>query len=108
MAGVVHVDLRYDRAKAAVSRGAGRGLRRAAEHVADVSDDRTPVDTGELIGSRRVEVDERALEAAIGYGLVGKARAYAVIQHEDLTLRHTNGQAKFLESALTSEARRVG
>jgi len=49
-----------------------------------------------------------------GAPLAGKVAAthhhynvYAVVQHEDLTLRHTDGESKFIEKPFVREAARV-
>lgn len=84
--------------------GARKGLRKAAKHVLQVSNTRVPNETGDLERSGRAEVDDANLRAAIGYG-EGPSEPYAVVQHEALEFKHSNGrQAKFLESALTGEA----
>lgn len=73
-----------------------RGLALWGEHVLGVSNDRVPLDEATLQRSGVATVDEENLTAAVSYDT-----AYAVIQHEDLTLRHPNGrQAKYLESAI--------
>lgn len=56
---------------------------------------RTPVLTGNLKGSaytRKTPEDDKVVE-------VGFSAAYALFVHENLEAHHTNGQAKFLESA---------
>lgn len=89
---------------AAERSGAARGLRRAAEIVAADSDRRVPRDTGELVDSRTITVDEADLHADIVYGSTGLPQAYAVRQHEDLTLEHPGGgEAKYLERALEAK-----
>jgi len=63
--------------------------------------DYVPVDTGTLRASGFVElptVTERG--ATIQFGFGGAAAPYAVVVHEDLTKRHTVGQAKYLELPL--------
>jgi hypothetical protein len=72
-----------------------RGLGLWAEHVLGVSNERVPLDEATLQRSGVASVDEANLAAAVSYDT-----AYAVRQHEDMTLRHPNGrQAKYLESA---------
>lgn len=83
--------------------GAARGLRKAAEHVLQVSRTRVPIEEGTLERSGVASVDEQQLRAAVSYDT-----PYAVVQHEDMTLHHDDGrQAKYLESALTGEAETV-
>lgn len=59
-----------------------------------------PVDEGTLRSTGRVEVRPALsmIEVHISFG--GPAAPYALVQHEDLTLRHTVGEAKYLERAL--------
>lgn len=66
------------------------------EHIRQVSDERTPVETGRLVGSSQVHVDGD--QASLSY-----AGPYARYQHERLDLHHEHGQAKFEESALMDE-----
>lgn len=88
------IDLR--KVLAPVRDGGNKGLRLAGEHVLGVSDDRIPIEEGTLSRSGRVSTDESALRSAVSYDT-----AYAVIQHEDMSLRHDPGRgAKFLENAL--------
>ena len=62
---------------------------------------RTPVDKGPLHKSAKThepEIRGSSISVRITFGSV--AVGYAVIQHEDLTLFHKVGQAKYLESVL--------
>jgi hypothetical protein len=84
----------------------------AAQLVFDESQRMVPVDTGALKDSGRVSQD--GLEAAIAYGAEDAAgrngqdtAAYAVPQHERLDFEHSNGQAKYLEIPMHSQAERV-
>lgn len=80
--------------------GAAGGLRLAAEHVLQVANTRVPLEEGTLQRSGRAVVDEGFLKASVNYDTV-----YAVPQHERLDYHHSDGrQAKYLESALASEA----
>lgn len=57
-----------------------------------------PIEEGMLQNSGRAV--HNGLEAAVGFGS-GPSAAYAVRQHEDLSLRHDSGrQAKYLEQPL--------
>lgn len=88
---------------ARIQSGAAGGLRLAAEHVLQVANTRVPIEEGTLERSGRATVDEGFLKAAVSYGT-----KYAVVQHERLDYRHSDGRvAKYLESALTSEAAAV-
>lgn len=59
----------------------------------------TPVDTGKLRSSGRVEIGEY-IEIIFGGGGVD----YAVKVHEDMSVRHKTGQAKFLERAVKEDS----
>lgn len=76
------------------------GLRHGATTLRDEAVERTPEDTGALRDSAGIDVQGN--EASVYYG-----EFYAPFVHEKLDHHHTNGQAKFLESALTSEADRI-
>lgn len=56
-----------------------------------------PKDIGTLRGSAyySAQVTNQGLEAEVGF-----TEAYALRQHEDMSYRHENGQAKFLEQPL--------
>jgi hypothetical protein len=91
---------------------AARALYAVAHEIRTESMRRTPVDTGALRSTHMVTEPEwsgNVVEVSIGVG--GPAAPYAIYVHENLTARHTVGQAKFLESALLealpSLARRV-
>lgn len=75
------------------------GLRRAAEHLLQVSREQVPIEEGTLERSGVASVDEHDLRAAVSYDT-----PYAVRQHEDLTLRHDEGRkAKYLEEPMDTE-----
>lgn len=78
---------------------AAEGLTATAERVRAVAVPLTPLEYGDLRSSLTVvPADPVDLESAVATDL-----PYAARQHEDLTLRHDDGQAKFLETAaLTS------
>lgn len=76
------------------------GLRHGATTLRDEAVERTPEDTGDLRDSAGVDV--KGNEASVFFGT-----DHAIVVHEKLDLHHTNGQAKFLESALESEADRI-
>ncbi len=91
---------------ALVEAGAADGLFLAAEHILAESNAHVPHEEATLERSGRTSVDRQALKASVSY-----STPYAVLQHEDLTLRHDPGRtAKYLENALNSErdtARRI-
>jgi len=107
-----------ERVKAAVRKGAVRGLESWADEVLEGSQRRVPVAPirgGFLRDSAKTAVDENDLRAAVSYespperadGRMGGA-SMAVYVHENMRARHTGGKsAKFLETAL-NETRRSG
>lgn len=83
-------------AKAKERAGAALGLMLAGEHLAEMSTRLVPVEEGTLLLSVNVDVDARALKAAVSYDT-----PYAVRQHEELGYQHDEGrQAKYLETPL--------
>lgn len=69
--------------------------------------DYVPVDTSALKNSGFVNLPEvSGSRTTVTFGFGGPAAPYAVYVHEDLTKRHTVGQAKYLEIPL--KARLVG
>lgn len=70
--------------------------------------DLTPVDFGALKRSGQFAITRRArpLEGRITFG--GTSASYAVFVHENMTARHTTGQAKYLETAVAQMASRYG
>lgn len=71
------------------------GLNMAAERVRAVAVPLTPLEYGDLRSSLTVgTASEDDLEATVYSDL-----PYAVRQHEDLSYRHDDGQAKYLEQA---------
>lgn len=79
-------------------------IEETATAIYDRSQELVPVLTGALKSSGRVEVG--GLLATISYG--GSDAPYGAIVHEDLTLTHVNGQAKFLEQAVVEEQEKLG
>lgn len=74
------------------------GVYQCGEEVMRQSQRLVPVLNGILKSSGMVtppNVSANGVVVDVGYG--GAAGKYAVRQHEDLTFRHTVGQAKFLE-----------
>jgi hypothetical protein len=75
------------------------GLELAAEHLLQVSSQLAPHEEGDLARSGEVSSDRSTNTVAVSFD-----RPYAVVQHEDLTLRHDDGkQAKYLEEPMNSE-----
>lgn len=83
---------------ASVEESGAQGAEEAAQRLLQASNQRVPVDSGELRDSGRVTVE--GLEASVGYGA-----PHAVAVHENLEAHHDQGQAKFLEAALLEEQR---
>jgi hypothetical protein len=97
----VEIKWHGDTASKAAREAALRGLKKAAEHVLQVSRTEVPLEEGTLERSGTVSVDEANLRAAISYDT-----PYAVRQHEDMSLRHAGGRkAKYLEGPLHQEAK---
>jgi hypothetical protein len=79
-----------------------------ALEIQDLSMDRTPVDRGFLRGSHTTSVNRSRdmVQAIIGVG--GPAAPYAIPVHERMDVRHKNGRAKFLQSAMEDSADDIG
>ncbi|MEU8821803.1 hypothetical protein [Actinoplanes sp. NPDC048796] len=76
------------------------GLELAAEHLLQVSTNLAPHEEGDLARSGEVSSDKASGTVAVSFD-----RPYAVVQHEDLTMRHDDGkQAKYLEEPMGTEA----
>lgn len=80
-------------------------LYREAEREMTMAKRLTPVDTGTLRASGRVEgpvqQDSHTVTFRMAYG--GPAIEYALRIHEDLLMHHAVGQAKFLEQPVREE-----
>jgi hypothetical protein len=86
------------------TKAAARVLYRRGTRVLEVAQRLAPVDTGALRSSGFVELPDvrgGGVKVVIGFG--GAAAPYALIVHEDLSSRHTTGQAKFLEVPFLAE-----
>ncbi|GAB2457548.1 HK97 gp10 family phage protein [Xylanimonas ulmi] len=84
--------------------GTADGLTLAAERVRAVAVPRTPIEYGDLRSSLTVDpAGPGDREATVFSDL-----PYAARQHEDLSLRHDDGQAKYLETAALDSADEVG
>lgn len=99
-----------------------KGLADALLFIGKESQNRAPVDTGDLRGSLYVEIN--GVKIAQGNkgggitetgtipdnavtGCVGYAAEYAADQHEHTEYEHKNGQAKYLESVLVENQGRI-
>lgn len=86
-----------------IQEAAKAGLDAAGNVVMNDSQERVPVLSGNLKSTgyvARAEVSGSKATGEIGYGT-----DYAIVQHEDLSLTHTNGQPKFLENSANSSRR---
>src|SRR3990167_4442938 len=86
-----------------LAKGPGpRALRSVGEVWMTEAKKRTPVDTGTLRSSGHVQGPTvRGNEITVRLVFGGPAASYAATVHENLTARHTTGQAKYLESVVT-------
>lgn len=91
---------------AQVHSGSVSGVTKSAHHVLGVSQGVVPLEEGTLERSGRVDVDADAVVAAVSYGGDNEQLGIvALVQHEDLTLRHAPGRTgKYLEGPLMAEA----
>lgn len=80
-----------DRAKAATR----KALQDSAADLKQKAIDLAPKKTGDLRGSAfyQTEISATGLEAIVGFD-----EPYATRQHEELDWKHTDGQAKYLET----------
>ena len=83
-----------------------RGVMRAvAESRLTEMKQRTPVKDGALRSSLHVTGPRpTAAGQEVGWAAGGPSAPYAAVQHEDTTLRHTTGQAKFIESVVFEQS----
>ena len=80
-------------------------LRAVAESRLTEMKRRTPVDEGTLKGTLHVTGPRRSVSGQeVGWAAGGPSAPYAAVQHEDTTLRHTTGQAKFIESVVMEQS----
>lgn len=78
----------------------GRALYREANTEMTEAKRRTPVDTGALRASGKVENPEYGETISVRLSFGGVSSQYAIFVHENLEALHKIGQAKFLESTL--------
>ena len=67
--------------------------------------ERCPVDRGTMRASLGVERDDKKLCCYIGGG--GPAKDYILRQHQDMSLNHVTGEAKFISNALEAHAKEL-
>ena len=100
--GVAEVIKSLERAARAFPEATGQALYEEGLGVQGLAVQRTPVDTGRLRASAYTappKTTSSGPEVEVGYGAI-----YGVYVHERTELRHTTGQAKFLESALNERS----
>lgn len=89
--------------------GSVKAVYREAETDMTISKRKVPVDTGTLRSTGHVEQPTMIADLAsveLGYGGPagdGQNVGYAVIVHEDLSMSHSHGQAKYLEEPMREE-----
>lgn len=94
-------------ARKELRQGMAAGVTAVGENIRTNSMGRVPVDLGVLRASHyvtepeSVEVGRPTLKVGCGGG---PAKPYAVIQHERLDFKHSEGEAKFLENAAKEES----
>ncbi|GMA33509.1 hypothetical protein [Litorihabitans aurantiacus] len=79
-----------------VEKAAQEGMTEAGETILARSNDRAPVDSGDLRAAGFVDTADLAVK--VGYEPTG-GYPYFRRQHEDLDYQHDTGEAKFLEKA---------
>ena len=79
-------------------------LAKAAEHVRGEAAKLTPIETGHLVGSAEVRVHQ---DGALPWAEIYYPGPYARYQHYELQLRHTHGQALYLEQPMITETQKV-
>lgn len=103
--GLKELQRNVDRLSRDVTQAAGRALREEAEIEMTEAKHRTPVDTGALRASGRVEGPHvQSDEIAVTLQFGDAAATYALYVHENLEAFHKVGQAKYLESTLVESA----
>ena len=76
------------RKQVAYGRGVRLGVGEIVQQIRARADELVPFDDGILSGSQGVNVKERGTQVTVEIGYGGAASAYALVQHEDLTLSH--------------------
>lgn len=95
----MQIEWRGDQVAAVLADATMAGLELAGEHLLQVSSSLAPHEEGDLERSGEVSRDDSLQAVAVSFD-----RPYAVVQHEDLTLRHDEGrQAKYLEEPMSTE-----
>lgn len=83
------------------------GVKEGLEHLLQVSLRLVPEDSGDLRSSGKVVIEGRG-KGSVQYGTTPETAQYALVQHERMDFKHPRGgQAKYLENAMTREAKRI-
>ncbi len=91
----VNLKMNFDRAtiNAIVKNGGKKAVWSALDHLATVSKQQVPLDTGVLMNSCAVSVSDDGSQGTVSYDT-----PYAVVQHERQNYNHQRGRkAKYLE-----------
>ena len=82
-----------DHIKTMIEIGVKQNLVKCGQDLQNKSANQAPKDTGDLRGNCAVDTSNLDnMQVRVGYNL-----SYALIQHEEMDYRHTDGKAKFLE-----------
>jgi hypothetical protein len=99
--GLADLQRRMEGLARGINGAAGQALREEAEIEMTEAKMRTPVDTGALRASGRVEGPRVSSdEVAVSLQFGDAAATYALYVHENLEAHHPVGEAKFLEKTL--------
>lgn len=105
--GVAVVVARVRQIQADQRKGARRGVELALRNVLNVSNSQVPHEEGDLERDGDTSMEDERPRGAVAYGRDPENRIKAVVQHEDMSLKHDPGRnAKYLERALASERAR--
>ena len=88
----------------AAQKAAQTALYQAGSIIMTEAKERAPVDIGTLRNSGYVTLPvTRGGDTFVEAGFGGAAKAYAVVQHEELSYVHETGEAKYLENAINAK-----
>jgi hypothetical protein len=95
------------RVTAQVNSAKATATKKGLDHLLAASNRLVPVEHGDLKDSGQV-VMEGDGQGSVQYGTTPETEAYAVVQHERMDFNHPRGgQAKYLETAMLRESRRI-
>lgn len=108
-----HFDLHFDELDSKAKGALPTALGRAAEHVIGVATPKIPVETGQLVGSADVRIENG--EASITYpGPYARYQHYNISRYTGAELKHDgpksknpNAEGLWLERPMASEAHKV-